>query len=59
MTSPCENSKIACRLLNNGAAMSQVSAILGHASVAVTSTIYARYDVENLREAFDRYSGTF
>jgi integrase len=37
--------------------MSQVSAILGHESVAITSKIYAKYDVRNLRAAFDQYSG--
>jgi hypothetical protein len=49
---------LACRMLNNGAQMSEVSAILGHASVSVTSTIYAKYDIKNLRAAYDRYSGT-
>jgi integrase len=37
--------------------MSEISAILGHSSVAITSMIYAKYDVTNLRTAYDRYSG--
>jgi integrase/recombinase XerD len=47
---------LACRMLNKGAQMSQVSSILGHASVAVTSTIYAKYDVKNLRAAYDAFA---
>jgi integrase len=43
-------------MLNNGAQMSQVSSILSHASVAVTSTIYARHDVKNLGVAYDAYA---
>jgi site-specific recombinase XerD len=44
-------------MLNNGAQMSHVQAVLGHQSLATTSRIYARHDVKNLRDAFDRYSG--
>jgi hypothetical protein len=45
-------------MLNNGAQMSHVQAVLGHQSLATTSRIYAKYDAKNLRAAFDRYSGT-
>jgi site-specific recombinase XerD len=48
----------ACQLLNAGASMAEVSAILGHDSLATTSKIYAKYDVRHLREVFDRCSGT-
>jgi integrase/recombinase XerD len=47
----------ACRLLNNGARMSEVSALLGHSSLAVTSKIYAKHDTRHLREVFDRHGG--
>lgn len=46
----------ACRLLNNGASMGQVQALLGHSSAATTSKIYARYDVRSLRAAYDQYA---
>jgi integrase/recombinase XerD len=39
---------LACRMLNNGAQMSHVEAVLGHQSLATTSRIYARYDVKSL-----------
>jgi site-specific recombinase XerD len=48
----------ACQLLNAGASMAEVSAILGHDSLATTSKIYAKYDIRHLREVFDRCSGT-
>ena len=48
---------LACRMLNNGARMSDIQAVLGHQSIAVTSEIYARYDVRSLREAYDRFVG--
>jgi hypothetical protein len=43
-------------MLNNGPQMSQVGSILSHPSVAVTSTIYARHDVKNLRVSYDAYA---
>jgi integrase len=49
---------LACRMLNNGAQMSHAQAVLGHQSLATTSRIYAKYDVRNLRAAYDQYSGT-
>jgi site-specific recombinase XerD len=48
----------ACQLLNAGASMAEVSAILGHDSLATTSKIYAKYDVRHLREVFDRCSSS-
>jgi site-specific recombinase XerD len=48
----------ASTLLNRGADLSQVQDILGHASPDTTKRIYAHYQVQHLREAFDRYSAT-
>jgi site-specific recombinase XerD len=45
-------------LLNRGASLSEVQDILGHASPETTKRIYAHYQVEHLREAFDRYSAS-
>ena len=45
-------------LLNRGASLSEVQDILGHASPETTKRIYAHYQVQHLREAFDRYSAT-
>ena len=46
----------ATTLLNQGAHLSEVQDILGHASPETTKTIYAHYDRSRLREAFDRFS---
>jgi site-specific recombinase XerD len=43
-------------LLNQGAKLSEVQDILGHASPETTKKIYAHYEVQHLRDAFDRYS---
>jgi site-specific recombinase XerD len=43
-------------LLNQGAKLSEVQDILGHASPETTKKIYAHYEVAHLRAAFDRYS---
>jgi site-specific recombinase XerD len=43
-------------LLNQGAKLSEVQDILGHASPETTKRIYAHYEVAHLREAFDRFS---
>ncbi|GAC1329240.1 MAG: site-specific tyrosine recombinase XerD [Chloroflexota bacterium] len=45
-------------LLNRGADLSHVQDILGHASPDTTKRIYAHYQTEHLREAFDRYSAS-
>jgi site-specific recombinase XerD len=45
-------------LLNRGASLSEVQDILGHASPDTTKRIYAHYQVQHLREAFDRYSAS-
>lgn len=45
-------------LLNRGASLSQVQDILGHTSPETTKRIYAHYQVQHLREAFDRFSAT-
>jgi site-specific recombinase XerD len=45
-------------LLNRGASLSEVQDILGHASPETTKRIYAHYETERLREAFDRYSAS-
>jgi site-specific recombinase XerD len=45
-------------LLNRGADLSQVQDILGHASPDTTKRIYAHYQTQKLREAFDRYSAS-
>jgi site-specific recombinase XerD len=45
-------------LLNRGASLSEVQDILGHASPDTTKRIYAHYEVQHLREAFDRYSAS-
>ena len=43
-------------MLNQGAKLSEVQDILGHASPETTKKIYAHYEVQHLRAAFDRYS---
>ncbi len=43
-------------MLNNGAQLSEVQDILGHASPETTKKIYAQYTKQHLREAFDRFS---
>jgi site-specific recombinase XerD len=43
-------------LLNQGAKLSEVQDILGHASPETTKKIYAHYEVRHLRDVFDRYS---
>jgi len=43
-------------LLNQGAKLSEVQDILGHASPETTKKIYAHYEVQHLRDAFERYS---
>jgi site-specific recombinase XerD len=45
-------------LLNRGASLSEVQDILGHASPDTTKRIYAHYQTQHLREAFDRYSAS-
>ncbi|MDQ6671728.1 MAG: tyrosine-type recombinase/integrase [Chloroflexota bacterium] len=45
-------------LLNRGASLSEVQDILGHASPETTKRIYAHYQTQRLREAFDRYSAS-
>ena len=45
-------------LLNRGASLSEVQDILGHASPETTKRIYAHYQTEHLRDAFDRYSAS-
>jgi site-specific recombinase XerD len=45
-------------LLNRGAALSEVQDILGHASPDTTKRIYAHYQTQHLRDAFDRYSAS-
>jgi site-specific recombinase XerD len=45
-------------LLNRGAALSEVQDILGHASPETTKRIYAHYQTQHLRDAFDRYSAS-
>ncbi|MGH2352960.1 MAG: tyrosine-type recombinase/integrase [Chloroflexota bacterium] len=46
----------ASTLLNRGAKLSEVQDLLGHASPETTKKIYAHYEVQHLRDAFDRYS---
>jgi site-specific recombinase XerD len=48
----------ASMLLNRGASLSEVQDILGHASPDTTKRIYAHYQTQHLREAFDRYSAS-
>lgn len=43
-------------LLNQGAKLSEVQDILGHASPETTKKIYAHYEVQHLKDAFERYS---
>lgn len=43
-------------MLNNGAQLSEVQDILGHASPETTKKIYAPYTTRHLRDAFDRFS---
>jgi len=45
-------------LLNRGADLSEVQDILGHASPDTTKRIYAHYQTQHLRDAFDRYSAS-
>jgi site-specific recombinase XerD len=45
-------------MLNNGASLSEIQDLLGHASPDTTKRIYAHYEVSRLRQAFDRYSAS-
>lgn len=45
-------------LLNRGASLSEVQDILGHASPETTKRIYAHYETQHLRDAFDRFSAS-
>jgi integrase len=45
-------------MLNNGASLSEIQDLLGHASPETTKRIYAHYEVSRLRQAFDRYSSS-
>lgn len=45
-------------LLNNGASLSEVQDLLGHASPETTKKIYAHYETARLRDAFHRYSAS-
>jgi site-specific recombinase XerD len=45
-------------LLNRGASLSEVQDILGHASPETTKRIYAHYQTQHLRDAFDRFSAS-
>jgi site-specific recombinase XerD len=45
-------------MLNNGAALSEIQDLLGHASPETTKRIYAHYEVGRLRQAFERYSAS-
>lgn len=45
-------------MLNNGASLSEIQDLLGHASPETTKRIYAHYEVGRLRQAFDRYSAS-
>lgn len=45
-------------MLNRGASLSEVQDILGHASPETTKRIYAHYQVQHLREAFDKFSAS-
>jgi site-specific recombinase XerD len=44
--------------INNGASLSEIQDLLGHASPETTKRIYAHYEVSRLRQAFDRYSSS-
>ena len=46
----------ASRLLNNGAGLHHVQAILGHLSPETTSRVYAAFNTHRLREVFDQFS---
>lgn len=43
-------------MLNNGAQLSEVQDLLGHASPETTKKIYVPYTKPHLRDAFDRFS---
>ncbi len=46
----------ATQLLNDGARLEDVQAILGHAHIGTTRAVYARTDRRTLREVFDTFS---
>jgi integrase len=48
---------LARRMLGNGASMSDIQAVLGHQSIAITWKIYAPYDTRHRREAYRRFAG--
>jgi site-specific recombinase XerD len=50
--------KKASVLLNRGASLSEVQDILGHASPETTKRIYAHYQSQHLKEAFERFSAS-
>jgi len=49
---------MASAMLNNGAPLSLIQDLLGHANVSTTKTVYAAYEQRTLRKGFDQYNPT-
>jgi site-specific recombinase XerD len=47
---------MASAMLNNGAPLSLIQDLLGHANISTTKTVYAVYENQTLRKGFDQYN---
>lgn len=48
----------ASSMINNGAPLSLIGDLLGHADVSTTKTVYAAYEKQTLRKGFDQFNRT-
>jgi integrase/recombinase XerD len=47
---------MASTMLNNGAPLSLIQDLLGHADISTTKTVYATYAQQTLRKGFDQFN---
>jgi site-specific recombinase XerC len=47
---------MASTMLNNGAPISLIQDLLGHANISTTKSVYAAYERQTLRKGFDEFN---